>query len=315
MNCDPNTLSRASSCFRCLTDHQLISTRTYLLCRIASHGLSPTPPLDPGPTNPDIADASVTANVIFTWTNPTPQRTTNEIWVSDIQTDGTQSAYALLQTVAGNVSQITDATVPVSVCRLYKVRSCNGTSCTAFSDPVGVSNLYENVQIGAVDLPIVMAFNGLIGFDLCNPLTLSKLRRCKSEWTTSTNGNLSSLSLPLLQTVENDFFIDTSASLTSVSLPALTTVCASSGDLQAGNNPLLQSWNAPNIIFRDPMLINFANDALNVASINQILARGVASGVTGCDFELAGGTNAAPAGQGAVDKATLIGAGNTVNTN
>jgi len=49
--------------------------------------------------------------------------------------------------------------------------------------------------------------------------------------------------------------------------------------------------------------------------INGILARGVASGVTACDFELDGGTNAAPTGQGIVDKGVLILAGNTVVTN
>lgn len=39
MTNDPNTLSQVSSCFRCLTDHQLISLRTSLLCTIASNGL------------------------------------------------------------------------------------------------------------------------------------------------------------------------------------------------------------------------------------------------------------------------------------
>lgn len=39
MTNDPNTLSQVSSCFRCLTDHQLLTLRTSLLCTIASNGL------------------------------------------------------------------------------------------------------------------------------------------------------------------------------------------------------------------------------------------------------------------------------------
>lgn len=312
MNCDPNTLSRVSSCFRCLTDHQLISTRTYLLCQWASHVSSGTPGL---PTNPDFDSASEGNNVIFKWTNPSPQGTTNEIWSSDVQTDGTQGAFTLLQTVAGGISQIADVTLPISTLRLYKVRSCSGGSCSAFTSEIGASNLWENTQLGAVSYPLVIGLNTLVGFDLATTITLSKLRQCKCEWTTSTNANLTSLTLPLLQTVLNDFFIDTAASLTLVSLPVLTTVCSFSGDILAFNDTALASWSAPNIIFRDGMQIDFTNCALNVASINQILSRGVASGVTTCTFNLAGGTNAAPAGQGIVDKATLIGAGNTVNTN
>lgn len=310
MNCDPNTISKAASCFRCLPNLQAV--KTFLLCRIASVGFSTGAPA--APTNPDIDSASVADSVIFKWTNGSPQGVTNEIWTSDVQVDGTQSAFALFSTVGGNISQIIDATVPFAVCRIYKVRACSGATCSAFSDTVAAASFYESTQAGAVSLPIVMSF-GILGFDVCNPLTLSKLRTCKSEWTNSTNGNLAALSLPLLQSVDNDFFSDTSASLVSISLPALTTLCAMSGDLQSGNDPLLQSWNAPNVIFRDGMVILFTGAALDAASINQILARGVASGVTTCDFELAGGTNAAPSGQGIVDKATLQGLGNTVNTN
>jgi len=71
----------------------------------------------------------------------------------------------------------------------------------------------------------------------------------------------------------------------------------------------------PNVIFSDGSLMTFDFDSLDVASVNQILRRGVVSGTTTSDYELANGANAAPAGQGLIDKATLIGAGNTVNTN
>lgn len=46
MTCDPNTLSRLSSCLRCLTDAQLMLARTYLLCQWASRemGFAVPPP-------------------------------------------------------------------------------------------------------------------------------------------------------------------------------------------------------------------------------------------------------------------------------
>jgi hypothetical protein len=61
--------------------------------------------------------------------------------------------------------------------------------------------------------------------------------------------------------------------------------------------------------------ITFDSDALNQASVDGILHRGVVSGVTTLDFELANGTNATPSATGLADKATLILAGNIVNTN
>lgn len=35
MQCDPNTISRLSSCLRCLTDGQLMQVRTFLICKWA----------------------------------------------------------------------------------------------------------------------------------------------------------------------------------------------------------------------------------------------------------------------------------------
>lgn len=40
MQCDANTLSKLSSCFRCLTDGQLLPVKTYLLCQIANTGIA-----------------------------------------------------------------------------------------------------------------------------------------------------------------------------------------------------------------------------------------------------------------------------------
>ena len=162
----------------------------------------------------------------------------------------------------------------------------------------------------------------------------------------STGGNLlvnalpalTSISFPTLTSIVDNLFFSGDTVLSSISFPVLKVVGSGGGNLDGGNCPALTSasfpalqtigglinfvgsnnlasFSAPNWILTDGTQILFTGLKLNAASVNQILARGVASGVIGCDFELAGGTNAAPSGQGVADKATLIGLGNTVNTN
>lgn len=67
---------------------------------------------------------------------------------------------------------------------------------------------------------------------------------------------------------------------------------------------------------------DFSGNALSAVSVNHILARFVANptwgigGVPGSYFlDLSGGTNSAPTGQGAIDKATLIARGASIYTN
>ena len=61
--------------------------------------------------------------------------------------------------------------------------------------------------------------------------------------------------------------------------------------------------------------ISFGGCGLSEATVNHVLANAVANGMTGGEIYLAGGTSAAPTGQGIIDKADLITAGNTVTTN
>ena len=103
--------------------------------------------------------------------------------------------------------------------------------------------------------------------------------------------------------------------ITAVSLPSLTTVGLSGNTFDTQGCTLLQTISVPVWLPTDGLIINCAGCALNAASVNQILARCVASGVTTCTIDLSGGTNAAPSGQGITDKADLITAGNTVTTN
>lgn len=403
MTCDPNTLSILSSPLRSLTEQQLFITRTYLLCQWANRAGSAAPN---APTNPDITPDSGTPNITVTWTNPATPGTTNEVWRS---TDG-GTIYTLFSTVAGGVSTVADHGVqPANSIWYYKIRACNGTSCSAFTNPAGIAHSFTSPNVAAISLPFVVQSSGnfnATGLALLTSVSLPKLHSSLGNINISANPNLTSISLPVLSTVGLSLLLGANNLTGALSLPALV---STSSDVQAQSNPLMTSFSAPlltsvggnftvassgittisvnslatigltlqlqacaaltsisfpaltsvtgDTTFENctaltsasfPVLvtaianniydmrgdgctilsslsvpqvvwnndtIEFSTDALNAASINQILARGVASGVTVCTFNLAGGTNAAPSGQGIADKATLIGLGNAVNTN
>lgn len=127
------------------------------------------------------------------------------------------------------------------------------------------------------------------------------------------NGSLTTLSVPVLTTIGATGISATGATaLTSLSFPSLVTC---TGGMDIGGCTSLTSVSFPNIVFTDGTLVGFDGDALTDTSVNHILARGVASATTTCDYELNSPGNAAPTGQGVLDKATLVGAGNIVNTN
>lgn len=101
--------------------------------------------------------------------------------------------------------------------------------------------------------------------------------------------------------------------LITVSFPNLVTVPS---PFIITGNPLLSTLTAPSLVPTNGKIIDWSGNALLAASVNALLARGVANaGFTTGTIRLNGGTNAAPSGQGIADKATLIGRGVTVNTN
>lgn len=147
------------------------------------------------------------------------------------------------------------------------------------------------------------------------------------------NATLASFSAPVLASVGQDVQTYDTPALAAVSFPALASVASFDGHnsgITSLSLPLvpgpcgpvdfsvcasLANITAPNITFVEGQTMTFDSDALTDTSVNLILARGVASGTTFADYELANGTNQAPSGQGVIDKATLQGLGNTVNTN
>lgn len=122
---------------------------------------------------------------------------------------------------------------------------------------------------------------------------------------------ISTLTLPSLQSTTFGITSDgTVANLVSVNLVSFV-----SSPIDIRDCPLFTTINVPQWLPSNGDSVVFTGNALTTESINHILARCVAAGVTTCNIELQDGTNAAPTGQGLIDKAALITAGNTVTTN
>lgn len=125
-----------------------------------------------------------------------------------------------------------------------------------------------------------------------------------------------SISFPSLTSVGGSMMLDSNANLQSIDLPLLTTFLGgTSGGLNASTNPNLTSFNAPNLLIPNVnnTTVTFNGDSLDQASVDQILARGVASGLNknSIEIDLSGGTNSSPTGGNLnPDYLTLI--GNTV---
>lgn len=128
---------------------------------------------------------------------------------------------------------------------------------------------------------------------------------------------LTSVEVPLLasSTSGGQVSFDTNVTLTNIAFPSLVSV---GFNFTLRTSPLLSSVTFnPNIIFATggSRQYLFNGCAFPAELVNFILARLRASNVVGVAINLTGGTNAAPTGQGLLDKAALITAGNTVNTN
>jgi hypothetical protein len=124
--------------------------------------------------------------------------------------------------------------------------------------------------------------------------------------------SLVSLNLPNVADVQQVLFTGCTV-LQTFTMPTLATIRNTYNG--SGNAALVTLGIGVAIFTLNNSTINMSSCALNAASINAILARGVASAHTAYTYTLNLGTNAAPSGQGVADKATLIGQGNTVTTN
>jgi len=202
-------------------------------------------------------------------------------------------------------------------------------------------NVSTNGAITSISIPALTSLSG--SFDIGNNASLTSINFLAIQsiglgLTIGSNPLLSSVTMNALQSIGGGVAIGSNSGLNSISFPSLTTVvgtpidCSNNLSLTTASFPslgalpvgcdflfndctLLNTISVPAIDFGNNTIIDFSNDALLVASVDQVLRRGVLGTLTGADIEMTGGTNATPGVQGLLDKAALIIAGNTVNTN
>src|SRR5688572_16938901 len=173
-----------------------------------------------------------------------------------------------------------------------------GASLTTFLAPIlgsvgGAADLSPATGLTSVVLPYLASVGGNLKLNIAN---------------------LTRIVLDSLATVNGDLLFD-GASITSLSLPALTAVGGATKKLSAVNCASLTTVSIPAFVPVNDNVVTFAGCALTAASVNHILARCVAAGITSGTVTLTGGTNAVPTGQGATDLAALIAAGVTATAN
>lgn len=196
--------------------------------------------------------------------------------------------------------------------------SSSSESCDLIlsGDRTNLPYLYlgENPNLISIQLPILEHIT--VGdLDFGDSLLLESF---SAPYLTSVIGNFSgnnlpslvTLDVPSLITVDTDLLILVSG-IVSATFNALVTV----GGAMKWINTTIVNFAAPNWLPTNGTVIDFSGCALSATSVNHILARCVAAAVTTCTINLSGGTSSAPTGQGIIDKADLITAGNTVTTN
>ncbi len=262
----------------------------------------------------------------------------NEVWRS---ING--NPFELIATIDGDLLQYADTDGMASGdVWCYKVRGVNRPyPAVLFSEFSNVGCAVKDLSmldVGAVSHPTWMLAYGVLSFDdstLVDSLDLSGLLYVEDGFALDVTTNLDSLNLNSLALVAGPFTFDSTAlttlvlpvlesvggdltftfsHLTSLSLPALENL---NGDFECDSCLSLVSVSIPNLLMQNGRSYHFDNCPLSVASIEHILARAIASGVTSATITL----DSNPAGHGLsdlsvgsqADYATLVGLGNAIS--
>lgn len=293
MACDPLALAQAASCLQaCVNAGMGDAIKIYLLAQIAG--------VDPDPAAliqaagciasciPAGAMPAVQANLLCQIAEaggaascPVEGTPDNDLLFSQLGLDGSQGFNSL--------SGITEVTVNLA------------SALEAYYD------FQQCTQLVALNLPNMVTFGaGTLG------ACYFYIASCP---------NFTTLSAPLMTIIHSfnvfntSLLLDDLASLVTLSFPSLVSII---GSVEVINNPALVNVSFPVWLPEPGANVYFYSNALSAASVNHILARCVASptwGDLGEEVDVSFGTNAAPSGQGLVDKATLIGRGASVVTN
>ena len=165
------------------------------------------------------------------------------------------------------------------------------TSIPFISAPAGVKIL-DIAGDGLTALPT---------FPAAMRTTLEQLQAYSNAFTTADLSSLAALHVAILQVCTSLVSVDLTSMVHATSIVEMSS-CTSLTTVAMP--PAAQITSA-----------GFSDCALNVGSVNAILASLVAGAATGGTLYLNGGTNSLPTGQGILDVETLIGRGWSVTTN
>jgi hypothetical protein len=214
-----------------------------------------------------------------------------------IQADGTSADLHLLTTISFSKS------TTINSINLY-----NLNSLTTFNAPLISGSIFRIEIQNASSLA---------------SLNFSNITTIRSGLTIASSG-VTSINFNSLQSVESyNFNIVNNNNLTSFSLPELVYVDADAMIIVENSNLTSLTIGTVGKLKKIKSDVTLSSNALNVTSVNGILALIVSldgtNGTTlfgsGKTLDLSAGTNAAPTGQGLIDKATLIARGVDVITN
>jgi hypothetical protein len=277
---DPQTLFDEGKCYTCFgaTEEDLLELA--LLSRILIIGFGP-----PTPGNIDISDASLTNDIIVTWTNG-GGADTNEIWKS---INGV--AFAPVATVAGGVNNWHDVGgIPNGTQWYYKVRACNSNGCSAFTAVRSAGNTLGNlvdvnfifpslvIHFGTFDISL-SAIADIVSWPLCRicgPITAAgsnvssisfpSLKVCGGLDFGACNALAGTAAFPaLIQNTGNMDFRDTNITLLSANaLPAL------SGFINFDNTAFLQTASLASVVTIGDLLTGTTCPALTTANFQSL---------------------------------------------
>ena len=336
-----DTLLQYGACYRCYSNGDIFTILKLALLDQISQNSGNVGQLDGliwGPSPETVDDIAGTGDAVFTaidsFINPNgayttlsfgnPTTVTNDVNFSGATILGSLTM-RLLETIGNDLnlqtaSPLTNPSFPLLATVTNQIL-IDGSTITTLSLPslssYPTSGITADATLLTLNLPACVDDGaGQLDTDVGNmtglvTLNLAALTTVTADVTLSASPNLASLNLNSLVTVPGGCNFETT-SLTTISLPALVTVTAG---LSANGTPVV-TFSAPNWLPTDGSSSTFIGCALDVTSVDHILARHVANPayVSGT-VDLSGGTNATPSAQGLIDAGILTGRGVTVITN
>lgn len=285
MACDPNQLVADAKCFLCIDQGMQVPVMLSLLCQIRDGGGGgPCTPCPPCPQD-----------YLISWT-PTSFALPETMSWTNLDEGGNPLPLTGMTSLTLRATHYDTDMVLIDMTTVLTISFPNLVTFTAGAGGQGLQ-IQDNTLLTSITAPHLTAINGA-GASL-----------------TVSNPKLTACSFPALVTINNGVSMTFNAVLPLIDLTALVTV---PGGMIINQNVVLKTISVPSWIPTPTSNSDFTSNSLLAATVNQILARHVASltwGAAGETLGLQGGTNAAPTGQGVADKATLIGRGANVNTN